>query len=97
MADYWITYRIAESGHPHRYDAFIEALNQHGTGFWDDPTSFVCIRSGLTTDALGAALKATIDPRQDIFVLRQIGKDDTRYAGEPTAGFESFFPRAKKL
>lgn len=97
MADYWVSFRIAESGHPKRYDAFTEAMNDNGTGFWDGPTSFVCIRSSLTISTLGTHLKDAIDPRQDLFVIREIGKDNTRYAGVMGDGFEAFFPNAKKL
>ena len=53
--------------------------------------------SALTIEALGAKLKAAIDPRYDLFVMREIGKDDTRYAGLPGDGFTAFFPKAKKL
>ena len=97
MADYWISFRVDGSGHPRRYDALIAAMNENGTGFWDGPTSFVCMTSALTIEALGAKLKAAIDPRYDLFVMREIGKDDTRYAGLPGDGFTAFFPKAKKL
>lgn len=97
MADYWLTFRIAESGHPTRYNALIAAMTDNGSGFWDGPTSFIAIRSDLAIDALGAKLKAAINPVEDLFVLREIGRDNTRYAGLPGNGFMAFFPKAKKL
>lgn len=97
MADYWVSFRIDESGHPRRYDAFIQAVGEMGTGFWDGPTSFIAIRSEWPIDDLGRHLKSEIDERRDLFVLREIGRNNTRYAGNPGDGFEAFFPNAKKL
>ena len=98
MADYWLTFRVLEnSGYQRRYDALIEAVNESGTGFWDGPTSFIAIRSSKSIDELGTAFRAAIDPLLDLFVIREIGKDSTRYVGVTGDGFESFFPNAKKL
>jgi hypothetical protein len=98
MADYWLTFRIHQnSTYQTRYDALIEAVNDNGTGFWDGPTSFIALRSGKSIDTLGKAYKDAIDPAVDLFVIREIGVDSTRYAGKPGTGFESFFPKAKKL
>lgn len=97
MADYWLSFRIADNGHPRRYDNLIEAVNEVGYEFWDGPTSMICIRSEMGIDALGMRLKAAIDDRYDLFVLRRIGFDLTRYAGEAGRGFLAFFPKAKKL
>jgi len=97
MAHYWLTFRVADDGHPDRYDALIAAVNDSGDAFWDGPTSFICIESGLSIDRLGANLKAAISPREDLIVIREIGRDDTRYAGQPGDGFLYFFPKAKKL
>ena len=98
MADYWLTFRIHEnSSYQRRYDALIEAVNESGSGFWDGPTSFIAIRSDKTIDVLGRALKAAIDDDVDLFVIREIGKDSTRYAGDPGLSFAAFFPNAKKL
>jgi hypothetical protein len=98
MADYWLSFRIHDNGdYQRRYKEFIEAVNDNVTGFWDGPTSFICIRSDMGIDALGRELKRAIDPNVDLFVIRVIGVDDTRYAGDPGEGFASFFPKAKKL
>lgn len=98
MADYWLTFRIHENAsYQRRYDALIEAVNESGTGFWDGPTSFIAIESSRTIDTIGTVYKRAIDPAVDLFVIREIGKDSTRYAGDPGDGFLSFFPNAKKL
>lgn len=98
MADYWLTFRLHQnSSYQTRYDDLIEVVNDSGTGFWEGPTSFIAIRSSKDIDALGQALKGAIDPSVDLFVIREIGRDSTRYAGDPGTGFEAFFPNAKKL
>jgi hypothetical protein len=97
LADYWLTFRIAEDGHPDRYDSLIEAANALGTGFWDGPTSFICMRSAHSIDTIGQRLKAEINTRRDLLLIREIGRDSTRYAGDPGDGFSAFFPNAKKL
>lgn len=97
MTDYWITFRIAEDGHPDRYDAFIAEINDMGTGFWDGPTSFIAFSSSLGIDSIGARLKATIDPTKDKFLLREITRDSARHSGVMGQGFAAFFPNSKKL
>lgn len=98
MADYWLSFRIAKnSTYQRRYDDLIEIMNDGGSGFWDGPTSFIAIRTEHDIDALGRALKTAIDESIDLFVIREIGKDSTRYAGDPGNGFSAFFPNAKKL
>lgn len=98
MADHWLTFRLADDRtYQDRYDALITAVNKAGTGFWDGPTSFIAIRTPDDIDALGRKLKTAIDPQKDLIVIRQIGKDNTRYAGDPGDGFLAFFPNAKKL
>lgn len=98
MADYWLTFRIADDAtYQARYGEFIEIVNDWGTGFWDGPTSFIAIRTDHDIDSFGRALKTAINEQSDLFVIRQIGKDDTRYAGDPGEGFAAFFPKAKKL
>lgn len=94
MADFWLSFRIRDNAtYQRRYDA----VNESGDGFWDGPTSFICIRTTETIDALGQTLAAAINPTCDLVVIREIGKDNTRYAGEPGDGFLAFFPKAKKL
>lgn len=98
MTHYWVSFRIADNAtYNKRYGEFIDAVNECGTGFWEGPTSFIAIISGLDIDILGAALKATLDPRVDMFVLREIGRDNTRHCGTMGEGFEAFFPKSKKL
>ena len=72
MADYWLTFRIDDAGHPERYDALIEAVNASGSGFWEGPTSFIAMRSALSIDALGSKLKAAIDVLDDLILIREI-------------------------
>ncbi|MDZ4690907.1 hypothetical protein [Terricaulis sp.] len=97
MTDYWITFRIAEDGHPTRYDALIDEINDIGTGFWDGATSFIAFSSALGIATIGARLKATIAPTKDKFLLREITRDDARHCGVMGEGFGAFFPNSIKL
>lgn len=98
MADYWISFRIHDNNSYHvRYEALIAQLNANGNEFWNGDTSMIAIRTSLSIDALGAKLKACLTPSVDRLVMREIGKDNTRYVGDPGEGFLSFFPKAKKL
>lgn len=98
MATYWLTFRIhADRTYQERYDDFIGLVNEWGTGFWDEPTSFIAMESAQSIDDIGRALKTALNEHTDIMVIREIGVDSTRYVGEPSDGFEHFFPKAKKL
>ena len=98
MADYWVSFRIKDGpSYDRRYKALMAAMDDHGTGFWNSDTSMIAIRTASTIDALGASLATTLNDDTDHLVMREIGKDSTRYMGEPGDGFLSFFPNAKKL
>lgn len=102
MADYWVSFRIRDEVRPKgdydaRYTAMNAALEKHGTGFWTGDTSMICVRTNSLIDALGNDIKAAVDPAVDKVVMREIGKDSTRYIGDPGDGFLAFFPKAKKL
>lgn len=100
MASFWITFRLRDDlTYPRRYAAFMQAVNECGSDYWREPTSFVAFSSKYEIDPIGAHLKPTINPATDIFVVRQIGSTDTRYAGTPDnpREFNLHFPDAKKL
>jgi hypothetical protein len=97
VANYWISFRVDQHGHPSRYDRFIEVAHEIAEGYWDETTSFICIECDLGIDAAAQHLKSTINPKEDIFVLREIGKNNTRYVGGVSGSFLHFFPEAKKL
>lgn len=99
MPDFWISYRI-DSDHKYatRYSALIKAINDCATGGqWDADTSFVCVRSKYTLDSCGDHLKKALNSTTDHLVIREIGKDNTRYINSPGEDFLEFFPQAKKL
>ncbi|MBW6528717.1 hypothetical protein KZ813_17890 [Sphingomonas sp. RHCKR7] len=98
MTTYWITFRLTDdASYKQRYDDLVDALNEVGSAFWDEPTSFVAIETDMGIGALASLLKSTINPGTDILVIREIGRDNTRYIGEPKNGFLYFFPNAKKV
>lgn len=99
MADYWISYRIAsDAQYSSRYGALIKAIDECATGGqWDADTSFVCIRSKHTIDDVGGHLKKALNGNTDHLVMREIGKESTRYINSPGEGFLAFFPKAMKL
>lgn len=99
MADYWISYRIENDvRYQTRYNALITAIKQCATGGrWDADTSFVCIRSKHTIDAVGQHLKNALNGNTDHLAVREIGKYSTRYINSPGTGFLAFFPKAIKL
>lgn len=97
MATYWLTFRIHDdAGYQTRYSDFIDAVNEAGTSFWSEPTSFICLESTSTIDAICSALKVPLSTK-DLVVMREIGKDSTRYIGVPGNGFSYFFPNAKTV
>ena len=97
MAKYWLTFRIHEdANYSKRYNGLIGTLNKYGTAFWDGPTSFVAMDSAYSIDAISSAVKLGLISK-DLFVIREIGKDNTRYIGIPGTGFLHFFPKAKKV
>ena len=99
MSDYWISFRItSDAGYSTRYAALTKAIGECATGGqWSADTSFVCIRSKYGIDAAGQHLKKALNSTTDHLVMREIGKDDTRYINSPGNGFLAFFPKAKKL
>jgi len=98
MTDYWISFRLkSDASYSSRYNALTDAIYANVAGIWDGDTSFLAVRTNETIDSLAAKLKATINPSTDHLVMREIGKDSTRYIGEPGGGFLAFFPNAKKV
>lgn len=99
MADYWISYRIADDAtYPNRYTNLVSAIEDCATGGqWDANTSFVCIRSKYSITAVGEHLKKALNSTTDHLVLRRIDYKETRYINNPGQGFEAFFPDAIKL
>ncbi|MBD3762500.1 hypothetical protein [Rhizorhabdus sp.] len=99
MADFWISFRVhKDTQYDNRYNALDKAIGECATGgSWRTDTSFVCIRSKYSIDACGAHLKKALNTSSDHLVMREIGKNDTRYINNPGAEFSAFFPAAKKL
>jgi hypothetical protein len=100
MASFWLTFRLKQDRtYAQRYQELLKKVDEAGTTLWDEPTSFIAFSSNYAIDPIGNHLKAAIDESVDVFVLREIGKDDTRYAGtlEKPASFRVHFPSAKKL
>ena len=97
--DYWVSFRIHDdAGYEKRYDALIEAVQKNASLWWAETTSFFCARSSLDTDAFGAKLKAAINAKTDLVIMRKIGADSARYSGEiKDQDYFKFFPNAKKL
>ena len=97
MPNHWVTFRLHEdSTYDDRYSGFMDELYNNASSHWDEPTSFVCLETTLSPSALGNKLKAHLSSK-DLFVIREIGKDNTVYFGSPDKDFKTFFPKAKKL
>jgi hypothetical protein len=102
MPDFWISFRIKHEtlkgrSYDARYGDMIDAIESHGSEFWDGDTSMIAVRTTSTIGALGLDIKRAIDPSVDRVVIREIGRDNTRYIGDPGEEFLTFFPNAKKL
>lgn len=86
MATYWITFRIeyeevGGKSYQQRYDAFIDKLDALSTKWWPETTSFVAFESSYGIDALTAALKASIMPSKDLFLIRAMDNKEARVVG----------------
>lgn len=98
MAKYLVTFRLRDNPtYGRRYDALHEVLDEHGTGFWVEGTSFIAMETNLSITGLGNKLKAAIDAATDFLMIREIDVKNTVYVGSPEDGFLYFFPDAKKL
>ena len=99
MADYWITFRIADKrDRDDRYERLVTTVKVYSPMHWDEPTSFFLARCSESIDELGRALANTLDEDLDILLIRQIGANTTRYFGTPKdADLFKFFPEIKKL
>lgn len=99
MADFWISFRVKDdANYARRYAALAKAIEECATGgSWSADTSFVCIRSKYSIDAVGQHLRKALNQTTDHLVIRQIDVKETRYINQPGEAFFAFFPVAKKL
>ena len=101
MTDFWFAFRIhKDSTYDRRYGALQHEVAVYGSLKWDEPTSFVCLRtaSAVDIDTLGRALCEGLSERTDVLIIRQIGSVSSRYFGAPQdQDLFKFFPEAKKL
>ena len=97
--DYWVSFRIGTEGnYTDRYNNLHQAINENGTEWWFETTSFYLVRSELSIDSFARRLVATIDKRHDILVIRELNRKRARYAGVITDDdIFIFMDYAKKL
>ncbi|HCK83508.1 MAG TPA: hypothetical protein DHW63_03015 [Hyphomonadaceae bacterium] len=98
MTDFWTTFRLhSDATYNERYRKLMDAFNTVSAEFWNGSTSFLAFSANVEIDRLAEFLKAAINPATDMIVVREISRDNVRYAGEPGKGFLRFFPSAKKV
>lgn len=74
MSVYWITFRIDSrtvSGRSYedRYDALVEAVNEHATDAWDETTSFWLIESDSSRSTIARSIKSAISASFDLVLV----------------------------
>ena len=84
MTVYWLSYRIEEdlTGDQRRKALVDEIAAQATPGLiWHETTSFIVFDSSNKIDGLAQAFRATIDPRVDHFLIREMEAARARICG----------------
>ena len=99
MADYWITFRLARNiDHDDRLKALTAAIKDSSSMYWDEPASFILVRSDLKIDDLGETLEPAIDVKTDLVVIGELLGDETRFVGTIfDSDLRKFLPDIRKL
>lgn len=97
MDVYWVTFRIDNGivngrNYEARYDALIAALNEHCSDAWEEPTSFVLIKSNSSTSQIAASVKRAIATTHDLVVIGSMN-----YTGITAVGLVSDPQRLARL
>jgi hypothetical protein len=101
---YWITFRIADKTvgaktYSDRRQALIDAAYTKGSGWWDEPASFVFVSNPSGTEAFTKKLGAALSATDDLLVVHNTGDGSSAYFGDvkhPDV-LKSFLPGAKKV
>ena len=103
MATYCVTFRIKNATvggktYQDRYNSIIENANE-GSGFWDEPTSFMLISSESNTVTFSKKVVAGLSRENDMAFIFDPDDMSACYFGdvEREDVLLSFFPNAKKL
>lgn len=84
MTVYWLSYRIEEdlTGDQRRQALITEVDNQATPNLvWHETTSFIVFDSPNDIDGLVQALRSTIDPNVDHFLIREMERSRARICG----------------
>lgn len=87
MATYWITFRIEQRtvngrSYAERYEALQQAVLGSATRYWQEPTSFIAFETSASIDAVSTVCKASIAPSHDLFLVREMDKQNARICGQ---------------
>ena len=74
MSVHWITFRIDSKtvggrSYEQRYQALVDAVNEHATDAWDEPTSFWLIESSASRSTIVASIKRAIATSTDLVMV----------------------------
>lgn len=88
MTNYWLTFRLAHRSvgnrtYEQRYEALQATIRRHAYALdiWDEPTSFFAFTSAHAIDAVAMACKLAIAPSADMFLIREIDRQEARVCG----------------
>lgn len=74
MDVFWITFRVADATigartYTTRYNALVAALTAHCVDAWQEPTSFLLLKSDSSVAQIAAAVKGAIATTVDLVVI----------------------------
>lgn len=74
MGVYWVTFRLVDRtvegrSYSDRYQALVDAANEHATDAWDEPTSFWLIESSSTRAQIAASMRRAIATSSDLVLI----------------------------
>jgi len=86
VTTYWLTFRLSARSvnyitYDDRRQALLAAVERHSTDRWEEPTSFLAFRSGSTIEAISKACKLAIAPSWDMFLIREMDRQNARIGG----------------
>ncbi|HWL72054.1 MAG TPA: hypothetical protein VNS22_27240 [Geminicoccus sp.] len=86
MAVFWITFRIegqeGASDYNQKYVALQAVWHDITPMYWAEPTSFVIFEAETTIDILASKIRNAINPKTDVVLIRENGKNNCRIVGQ---------------
>lgn len=101
---YSVTFRlanktIAAKTYEERRQMLIDNVRTDGFGYWDEPTSFFLVESGLNTDQFAAKACKGLSASEDLVFVFDPDDKSASYFGavKHLDVLNSFFPKLKKV